>query len=84
MLRKIRDEVHRFSVEYHRIFRLTQFSESILKNIGGLGDKRYEILFTHYKSIKKMSLDSASEMRAKTKIPIMICRKILTQVESFK
>ena len=84
LLRKIRDEVHRFSIEYHRTFRNTQISNSHLMDIQGLGKKRYQILFKKYKSINKITLQTPEKINLKTKIPIKVCREIFLKLGSAK
>ncbi len=65
LLRKIRDEAHRFAITYHKkIRRSSQFS-SILEQIPGIGKKRRLILLRHFgslKNIKEASLDEISSL----------------------
>ena len=51
LLRRIRDESHRFAITYHRSLRKKSATTSILDNIPGLGDKKKLSLYKHYKSI---------------------------------
>ena len=47
----IQDEVHRYSIEYHRKLRAKSMTESELMKIKGIGKKRAEELLRHFKNI---------------------------------
>ena len=51
LLRKIRDEAHRFAVFYHRKIRSKKMEVSILDGIPGVAKKRKETLLQHFDSI---------------------------------
>jgi excinuclease ABC subunit C len=51
LLKKIRDEVHRFAVSYHRKLRGTKLMESPLEKIHGIGRKRRLELLRRFGSI---------------------------------
>jgi len=51
LLKKIRDEVHRFAVSYHRKLRGTKLMESPLEKIHGIGKKRRLELLRRFGSI---------------------------------
>ena len=82
LLRKIRDEVHRFSLHYHRIFRNSKLLSSILTDIPGLGEKRYRSLFQEYGNMDKIITDTPGKISTRTKIPIKICEDILKKLKS--
>ncbi len=48
----IQEEVHRFVIEYHRKRRGHSMTESGLKEIAGVGEKRATLLLTNFKSIR--------------------------------
>ncbi len=50
ILQKIRNESHRFAIEFHRDKRSENFLQTDLENIKGIGDKTIQKLLTHYKS----------------------------------
>ncbi|MBI5073645.1 MAG: excinuclease ABC subunit UvrC [Nitrospirae bacterium] len=62
LLRKIRDEVHRFAVRYHRKQRAKRMFESALESIYGLGRKRRFALLDHFGSIEAIKKASAEEI----------------------
>lgn len=51
LLRRLRDEAHRFAVSFHRQQRSTRMSRSRLEEIPGLGHHRQKLLLAHFRSI---------------------------------
>ena len=76
LLRKIRDEVHRFSVAFHRSLRNKSMVDSTLSNVKGLGKKRIKLLWNNYDSFSEILKDSIQSIYTKTHIPIKIIKKI--------
>ena len=64
-LEKISEEVHRFTINYHKDIRSKGSISSILDEIPGIGDKRKKKLLKEYKNItnmKEASIESLSEI----------------------
>lgn len=61
-LTRIQDEVHRFTINYHRQIRSKGSISSVLDNIEGLGDKRKRELIKKFGSVKAMSEASIEEL----------------------
>lgn len=62
----IQEEVHRFALDYHNRLRSSSITTSELSNIEGLGKKRIENLYKHFKSfksIKEASIDELAECK---------------------
>jgi excinuclease ABC subunit C len=51
LLRRLRDEAHRFAITFHRQQRLKQSRRSILEEIPGLGFQRQKQLLAHFHAI---------------------------------
>ena len=51
LLRRLRDEAHRFAVSFHRQQRSEQFKRSRLDEIPGLGHQRQKQLLGHFRSV---------------------------------
>ena len=51
LLRRVRDEAHRFAVSFHRQQRLKQGRRSRLDDIPGLGFERQKLLLAHFHSL---------------------------------
>ena len=68
MLERMQDEVHEFTINYHKQIRSKGSLSSILDNVSGIGDKRKKLLLKKYKTISKMkeaSIDELSEILPK-------------------
>lgn len=59
---KIQDEVHRFTITYHRKKRSSDLNSSTLLEIRGIGKKRSEMLLKRFKSIERISQTSIKEL----------------------
>ncbi len=55
LLQRIRDEAHRFAVNYHRKLRAARTLESKLKAIDGVGESTVKALFAHFKSYEAIA-----------------------------
>ena len=76
LLRRIRDEVHRYAISFHRKVRQKDMTKSIFEEIPGMGSKRIQLLWNKFESIKEIQ-DSKTEMiREKTGFPEKICKAI--------
>ncbi len=54
LLTRMSDEVHRFTISYHKDIRSKGALSSILDNVVGIGDKRKKELLKKYKTISKL------------------------------
>ena len=54
LIRNIRDEVHRFGIQFHRSKRSKGALETGLDHITGIGPKTKELLLLHFKSVHKI------------------------------
>ena len=82
LLRKIRDEVHRFAIKHHRSKRDKVLYDSILSKIKGLGEKRIKIIWEKYDSLKQLSDDSIDNINKNTGISINLIKKIVKEIKS--
>ncbi len=60
----IQEEVHRFSVEYHRNRSKKASLSSTLLSIDGIGENRAKALMKHFKTVKAISLATEEELAA--------------------
>ena len=58
LIRQIRDEVHRFGIQFHRLKRSKGALENSLDHITGIGSKTKEMLLLYFKSINKIKAAS--------------------------
>ncbi len=63
-IQRVRNEAHRFAIEYHRKLRAKKAKESILDTVKGLGPKKKELLLKHFKTIGKIKEASLNELEA--------------------
>jgi excinuclease ABC subunit C len=62
LLKRIRDESHRFAITYHRKLRGRKMVESELDEIAGLGPVRKKTLIQHFGSLDKVRQASVEEL----------------------
>jgi len=62
LVQYIRDEAHRFAIQYHKILRKKGMSESELDNIPGVGISRKKILLQHFGNVKVIQKTSLEEI----------------------
>ena len=77
LLRRIRDEAHRFAISFQRSKRKKTILNSVFSNIPGLGIKRIKILMTAFNGPKDLALRNEKMINEKTGIPIKICSEII-------
>lgn len=61
-LTRMQDEVHRFTINYHRSVRSKGSIASVLDNISGIGEKRKKELIKKFGSVAKMESASVEEL----------------------
>jgi excinuclease ABC subunit C len=69
LLKRVRDEAHRFAIEYNRKLSSKRTIRSELDRLPGIGPKRRELLLKHFGSLKKMGEASLEELRQVKGIP---------------
>ena len=62
-LERMQDEVHNFTINYHKQIRSKGAIESILDNIEGIGNIRKKELLKKYKTISKLKMASLDELK---------------------
>ncbi len=62
LLTRIRDEAHRFAVQYHRKLRRKAFLESPLTSVPGVGAKTAQLLLDHFKSLDRIREAGVEEL----------------------
>lgn len=63
MLERIQDEVHEFTIRYHKNIRSKGALSSLLDDIPGIGEKRKKALLKKYSSMNKMKEASIDELK---------------------
>ncbi|MCM8781603.1 MAG: excinuclease ABC subunit UvrC [Candidatus Omnitrophica bacterium] len=79
LIQQIRDEAHRFAIEYHKRLRAKFTSASALDNIRGVGPKRKAALIKHFGSIEGIRrADKAAILEVKG-----INKRLVRQIKQF-
>ena len=63
LLTRMQDEVHRYTITYHKDIRSKGALASVLDNISGIGDVRKKKILKKYKTIDKMKEASIDELK---------------------
>lgn len=66
LLQQIRDEAHRFAIEYHRKRQSKLLTHSILDDIPGIGPKKRHLLMRHFGSVAALKRAGMSELEKLT------------------
>ncbi len=62
LVERIRDEVHRYAITFHREVRGKQFTRSDLENLPGIGSVRARLLLERFGSLKRLTAAEAEEI----------------------
>ena len=62
LIQRVRDEAHRFAVNYHRQLRGRRITHTLLDEISGIGPKRRKALLQHFGSLEKIRSSSIEEL----------------------
>jgi excinuclease ABC subunit C len=76
LLRRLRDEAHRFAVTYHRQQRGERMKRSRLADIPGVGPKRVKELLAHFRSIDAIQLASPEQLAAAPGVGPSLARQV--------
>jgi excinuclease ABC subunit C len=80
LLQRVRDEAHRFAIEFHRQRRDQSMTRSLLDELPGVGPVRKRALLTHFGSPERLVGASREELEAVPGIPGKLARDIHRQL----
>jgi len=80
VLQHLRDEAHRFAVNYHRKLRKRTFRRSILDDVHGIGEKKKGELLRYFGSTERMREASPEEMAKVRGIGRVLAQKIFSSL----
>lgn len=63
LIQHLRDEAHRFAIQYHRLLRKKEQVLSELDEIEGVGPRRKKLLLDHFRSLKRLKKASGCEIK---------------------
>jgi excinuclease ABC subunit C len=77
LVKRVRDEAHRFAIEYHRSVRDKAMTASALDDIEGVGPKRKKALLKAFGSLRRLRAATADEIAAVPGIPRLTAEEIV-------
>jgi excinuclease ABC subunit C len=80
LLQRIRDEAHRFAIEFHRQRRQAKARESIFDTLSGVGPARRRALLRHFGSAEAVLAASQEELEGVPGLPARTARAIYAQL----
>ncbi len=83
LVKRVRDEAHRFAIEYHRKLRGKAMTASVLDDIPGVGPKRKKAIMRHFGSAKRLRDATAEEIAAIPGVPLDVAEEIVTVVRQW-
>ena len=83
LLRRLRDEAHRFAVTFHRQQRSKRMTKSRLDEIPNLGQNRQKILLEHFHSVEHISIATAEQLAEIPGIGPKLAHKIYQHFHQF-
>jgi excinuclease ABC subunit C len=80
LLQRVRDEAHRFAIEFHRTKRDRSMTHSVLDELPGVGPARKRSILQHFGSPERFLRASREELEAVPGLPGKVARDIYAQV----
>ena len=84
LLRKIRDEVHRFSISFHRQLRKKVVMKSIFDELHGVGSVTKTKLFKEFLDLDSIANTSPPILKKKVGVSIKVAESIIDRAKSNK
>ena len=82
LLERMQDEVHEFTINYHKQLRSKGSISSILDNVDGIGEKRKKELLKKYKTLNKMCEASIEELEEI--LPTIVAHNLYNFLNDYK
>jgi excinuclease ABC subunit C len=84
LLQRVRDEAHRFAIEFHRGRRDKAMTRSILDELPGVGPARKRTLLSHFGSPERFLAATREELEAVPGVPGKVARDIYEYVNKIR
>ena len=82
LLRRIRDEAHRFAITFQKQKRNKKVTKSIFDDIPGMGAKRVKLLLNAFSDVKAIADADIESVRQRTGIPEKVCKLIIKKAKT--
>jgi len=76
LLQRVRDEAHRFAIEFHRARRDSSMTRSVLDDLPGVGPARKRSILQHFGTPERFLEASREELEAVPGLPGKVAREI--------
>jgi len=80
LLQRVRDEAHRFAIEFHRGRRDAAMTRSVLDGLPGVGPSRKRLILEHFGSPERFLQASREELEAVPGLPGKVARDVHAHV----
>jgi excinuclease ABC subunit C len=84
LLQRVRDEAHRFAIDFHRNRRDKAMTRSLLDDLPGVGPARKRLLLDHFGSPERFVRASREELEAVPGLPGKTARDIYEYVHKVR
>ena len=81
LLRQLRDEAHRFAIEFQRQKRSKSISDSVFLSIKGMGKKKVQRLLSHYSDLNVIANLETGELAKELSISNLIAEEIIDKAK---
>lgn len=83
LIKRVRDESHRFAITFHRELRDKAMTKSVLDDIEGIGPTRKRALIRRFGSLKKLKAASVDELAETPGIPKAVAEAVYETLRAF-
>jgi excinuclease ABC subunit C len=83
LLRRIRDEAHRFAITYQKQKRTDSVTKSIFHELPGMGEKRVQKLLSEYSDVKTIAKLDPNNIKETLGFPDLIAEAIIELAKDF-
>ncbi|HEX8741534.1 MAG TPA: helix-hairpin-helix domain-containing protein, partial [Thermoleophilaceae bacterium] len=84
LLQRVRDEAHRFAIEFHRGRRDKAMTRSVLDEVPGIGPTRKRLLLQHFGTPERFLQASREELEAVPGVPGKVARDVYEYVHKIR
>jgi len=76
LLRRVRDEAHRFAITFHRQQRAKAMTTSVLDDIPGIGPQRLKAIWKAFASLEEIATAESTEIAEKAHLPVAVAEAV--------
>jgi excinuclease ABC subunit C len=84
LLQRVRDEAHRFAIDFHRGRRDKAMTRSVLDDLPGVGPARKRLLLSHFGSPERFLQATREELEAVPGVPGKVARDVYEYVHKIR